>query len=77
MVTGARPEKGYPAQLNPPLEPQLLLDELVLPDAPEPTDAKVEIFLWVFLLSHLGQAGSRSASENLVIFSNASPHSLH
>jgi len=37
--------KGYPAQLNPPLEPQLLLDELTLPDLPDPKDAKVEIFL--------------------------------
>jgi hypothetical protein len=76
VLSGARPEIGYPAQLKPPCEPHLLLDELVAPDVAIPKDAMVEIFLWVSLLSQVGQAGVRSASEKRTIFSNASPQSL-
>jgi hypothetical protein len=72
---GARPAAGYPAQLNPPREPQLLLDEPAeLADKP-PREAIVDNFLWVSLLAHFGQSGVRPASEKLTLFSKDSPQS--
>ena len=70
MGTGARPEMGYPAQLNPPPEPQLPA-ELEVPEAAVPREANVDIFLWVSGLWQAGQAGERSASEKRTIFSKA------
>jgi len=66
----------YPAQVNLPPEPQLLLEEKAEPDSEIPKDAMVEINLFVSMLSQFGQAGAISASEKRTTFSNASPQSL-
>jgi hypothetical protein len=66
----------YPAQVNLPPEPQLLLEEFTAPVSEIPKDAMVEINLLVSVLSQFGQAGAMSASENRTTFSNASPQSL-
>jgi hypothetical protein len=68
---------GYPAQLKPPLGPQLLLEAFVELERDTPRDPTFDIFLWVSSLSHFGQAGARSASEKRTIFSKASPQSSH
>jgi alkylhydroperoxidase family enzyme len=66
----------YPAQVNPPRGPQLLLVELVDSEDAVPKAATLESLFSVFGLSHFGQAGVRSASEKRRIISKASPHSL-
>jgi hypothetical protein len=68
--TGARPVWNYPAQLKPPPEPQLLLDELEAPRE-APNDAKVVIFFLVSWPWQVGQVWIMSASENRTIFSNS------
>jgi hypothetical protein len=65
----------YPAQENPPLELQLLPLEAALCLDEPPSAAKTDIFFFVFLLWHAGQACAWSASEKRTIFSNSSPQS--
>jgi hypothetical protein len=67
---------NYPAQLKPPLEPQLPLDALDAPDEEAPKEAMVDIFFWVSKLAHFGQVGVRSISEKRTIFSKVSPQVL-
>ena len=67
----------YPAQLNPPPEPQLLALETPIPAEEIPREAIVEIFLRVSWLWQVGQTGFWFASEKRTIFSNSLPHSLH
>ena len=55
----------------------MLPAELDAPIPEVPNETTIEIFLWVSLLSHMGQTGIRSASEKRTIFSNGSPHLLH
>jgi hypothetical protein len=68
---------GYPAQLKPPLEPQPLLVEALVPPNELPSEAKDEIFFLVSWLWQEGQAGFMLASEKRITFSNSLPHSLH
>jgi hypothetical protein len=67
----------YPAQLNPPREPQLLPLETLIPAEEIPREAMVEIFLRVSWLWQVGQTWLWLASEKRTIFSNSLPHSLH
>jgi hypothetical protein len=62
--------------VNPPDEPQLLLDELLVLPMDDPNDAKTEIFFRVWVPWQVGQDGFWSASEKRTIFSNSFPQSL-
>jgi hypothetical protein len=74
---GARPTVGYPAQLKPPREPQLLAVELEELTEKLPKEPTLEIFLWVSWLPQVGQTGARSASVKRTIFSNVCLQSSH
>lgn len=63
----------YPAQLNRPLDPQLLEAVLVVEAACE---ANVEILFWVSWLWQFGQTGLRSVSVQRTIFSKDVSHDL-
>jgi hypothetical protein len=65
----------YPAQVNPPPEPQLLLEALV-PFRALLKAATLEIFLVVSRLSQLGHVGLWLASEKRLICSNSSSQLL-
>jgi hypothetical protein len=67
---------NYPVQVKPPPEPQLL--PVGTPALLEvlPSDAKAEIFFFVFRLWQDGQDGLWSASEKRTIFSKSSPQSV-
>jgi hypothetical protein len=67
----------YPAQLNPPREPQLLLAETLDRLSEFPRAAIVDIFLRVSWPWQEGQSGLWLAWEKGTIFSNSSPQSLH
>ena len=54
---GPRPAYSYPAQLKPPLEPQLLAVETAFAELPVLKEATFEIFRRVWLPWQTGQAG--------------------
>jgi hypothetical protein len=75
-VRGPRPVQDELAQVKPPLEPQLLPVEAPLPLFELNSEAKDEIFFFVFGLWQAGQAGFWLTAEKLTIFSNSFPQSL-
>jgi len=74
IKTGSRPVINYPAQLNRPPEPQLLLSEL--PAFVPPNEAKLDTFLCVSSLRQVGQTGLCPVSDQRIIFSKVSPQLL-
>jgi hypothetical protein len=77
VISGSRPVESQPAQLNPPDDPQLLLEVEKFPPPGEAlNEAGAEIFFLVSWLWQAGQAGIKSTSEKRIIFSKSSPHSL-
>jgi len=76
FAAGARPAIFQPAQPNLPLGLQLLPVELLFLLFAEPSADTIEIFFFVSWLEQLGQIGLWSASDQLSLFSKASPQVL-
>jgi hypothetical protein len=74
--SGHRPGVGQPAQLKPPLLPQLELLDTLAPRLLK--DATIDKRLLVFFEWHPGHSGELIlGSENPINFSNSLPQSLH